>query len=108
MVTRYQLIGGSGEIRTHGRVSPSLVFKTSALNHSATLPNRVGQDNTFLRLSLLASLITKYSELSTASLILYTLLRIKIKSEIKENRDEENWVIRLYRACLTRRRFIFL
>lgn len=30
--------GGSGEIRTHGRVTPSLVFKTSALNHSATLP----------------------------------------------------------------------
>jgi hypothetical protein len=31
--------GGSGEIRTHGRVSPSLVFKTSALNRSATLPS---------------------------------------------------------------------
>ena len=30
--------GGGGEIRTHGRVSPSLVFKTSALNHSATPP----------------------------------------------------------------------
>jgi hypothetical protein len=30
--------GGSGEIRTHGRVAPSLVFKTSALNRSATLP----------------------------------------------------------------------
>src|SRR6058998_4085591 len=31
--------GGSGEIRTHGWVPPSLVFKTSALNHSATLPH---------------------------------------------------------------------
>jgi len=30
--------GGSGEIRTHGWVPPSLVFKTSALNRSATLP----------------------------------------------------------------------
>ena len=30
--------GGSGEIRTHGRVTPTAVFKTAALNHSATLP----------------------------------------------------------------------
>ena len=32
--------GGDGEIRTHGRVSPSLVFKTRALNRSATSPER--------------------------------------------------------------------
>ncbi len=32
--------GGGGEIRTHGRVSPSTVFKTVALNHSATPPHR--------------------------------------------------------------------
>jgi hypothetical protein len=32
-------IGGSGEIRTHGGHKPSAVFKTAALNHSATLPN---------------------------------------------------------------------
>jgi hypothetical protein len=32
--------GGGGEIRTHGRLTPSLVFKTSALNHSATPPLR--------------------------------------------------------------------
>ena len=31
-------VGGSGEIRTHGRLTPSPVFKTGALNHSATLP----------------------------------------------------------------------
>lgn len=31
--------GGSGEIRTHGRVAPSLVFKTSPFNHSGTLPS---------------------------------------------------------------------
>jgi hypothetical protein len=30
--------GGSGEIRTHERVTPSPVFKTGAFNHSATLP----------------------------------------------------------------------
>ena len=32
------IIGGSGEIRTHEGLAPSLVFKTSAFNHSATLP----------------------------------------------------------------------
>lgn len=30
--------GGSGEIRTHGGRKPSTVFKTVALNRSATLP----------------------------------------------------------------------
>src|SRR6185312_5607314 len=30
--------GGGGEIRTHGRVAPSRVFKTRALNRSATPP----------------------------------------------------------------------
>jgi hypothetical protein len=30
--------GGGGEIRTHGRVTPSPVFKTGAFNHSATPP----------------------------------------------------------------------
>src|SRR6267142_5752477 len=30
--------GGRGGIRTHERVSPLPVFKTGALNHSATLP----------------------------------------------------------------------
>ncbi len=32
------LFGGSGEIRTHGGLSSSPVFKTGAFNHSATLP----------------------------------------------------------------------
>ena len=31
-------IGGGGEIRTLGGLSPSLVFKTSAFNRSATPP----------------------------------------------------------------------
>src|SRR5271166_4495398 len=30
--------GGRGETRTHGGVAPTAVFKTAALNHSATLP----------------------------------------------------------------------
>ena len=32
------VIGGGGEIRTLGGLSPSLVFKTSAFNGSATPP----------------------------------------------------------------------
>src|SRR6218665_3026591 len=31
--------GGRGEIRAHGGVAPTRVFKARALNHSATLPN---------------------------------------------------------------------
>jgi hypothetical protein len=32
------MYGGRGEIRTHETVSRLAVFKTAALNHSATLP----------------------------------------------------------------------
>jgi hypothetical protein len=32
-------VGGRGEIRTHGTLAGTPVFKTGALNHSATLPN---------------------------------------------------------------------
>ena len=44
------MFGGSGEIRTHGGRKPSPVFKTGALNHSATLPARaqlysIGQEH---------------------------------------------------------------
>ena len=34
--------GGRGGIRTHGGVAPTAVFKTAALNHSATLPSCCG------------------------------------------------------------------
>src|SRR3569832_345403 len=34
-------IGGRGGIRTHGTVSRTPVFKTGALNHSATLPKTI-------------------------------------------------------------------
>lgn len=30
--------GGEGEIRTHGRVAPTTIFKTVAFNRSATSP----------------------------------------------------------------------
>ena len=33
--------GGGGEIRTHGRVSPTTVFKTVAFNRSATPPKMI-------------------------------------------------------------------
>jgi hypothetical protein len=32
------IIGGRGGIRTHGTLAGTPVFKTGALNHSATLP----------------------------------------------------------------------
>jgi hypothetical protein len=32
------LLGGRGGIRTHGTLAGTPVFKTGALNHSATLP----------------------------------------------------------------------
>ena len=35
--------GGRGEIRTHERLATLPVFKTGALNHSATLPSKVSQ-----------------------------------------------------------------
>ena len=35
-----KISGGRGGIRTHGELAPTAVFKTAALNHSATLPSR--------------------------------------------------------------------
>ena len=35
------IYGGGGGIRTHGRLSPTSVFKTGAFNHSATPPSLV-------------------------------------------------------------------
>jgi hypothetical protein len=34
------MFGGRGGIRTHGTLAGTPVFKTGALNHSATLPNQ--------------------------------------------------------------------
>jgi hypothetical protein len=33
--------GGGGEIRTHGRVTPTTIFKTVAFNRSATPPGLI-------------------------------------------------------------------
>ena len=38
----FNIYGGGGGIRTHGRLSPTSVFKTGAFNHSATPPTRHG------------------------------------------------------------------
>ena len=35
-----KVYGGGGGIRTHGRLSPTSVFKTGAFNHSATPPTK--------------------------------------------------------------------
>ena len=40
-----KLNGGGGEIRTHGRVAPTTIFKTVAFNRSATPPLKQGTDN---------------------------------------------------------------
>src|SRR5688500_5850802 len=39
-MTRFPRTGGWGGIRTHGGREPTAVFKTAALNHSATHPCR--------------------------------------------------------------------
>ena len=38
MEAKCMVSNGVGEIRTHGTVTRSAVFKTAALNHSATTP----------------------------------------------------------------------
>ena len=40
---RTRASGGRGGIRTHGGLAPTPVFKTGALNHSATLPDQYYQ-----------------------------------------------------------------
>jgi hypothetical protein len=49
--------GGSGEIRTHGGRKPSSVFKTGALNRSATLPMTA-------IISIMKNLATIFSKIS--------------------------------------------
>ena len=38
IIIKVKAYGGGGGIRTHGRLSPTSVFKTGAFNHSATPP----------------------------------------------------------------------
>ena len=41
IIVKIKAYGGGGGIRTHGRLSPTSVFKTGAFNHSATPPLKV-------------------------------------------------------------------
>ena len=66
--------GGSGEIRTHGRVAPSLVFKTSALNRSATLP----------RVPSIAGSGGHRLSVSTGNIMLQKIILIKKQQDITD------------------------
>ena len=59
----FRNIGGRGEIRTHGGLAPTTVFKTVALNRSATLPNK----KSFLLFRSLAKTVLKlrYADIKT-------------------------------------------
>ena len=53
--------GGGGEIRTHGRVTPTAVFKTAALNRSATPPiTELTESQSYLLEFFLASYCVLY------------------------------------------------
>jgi hypothetical protein len=41
---KYLLRGGGGEIRTHGRIASTTVFKTAAFNRSATPPKERAEE----------------------------------------------------------------
>ncbi len=47
------IAGGRGEIRTHGGREPTTVFKTVALNRSATLPRRQDYNKELVILNIL-------------------------------------------------------
>ena len=57
--------GGGGEIRTHGRVTPTTIFKTVAFNRSATPPGTSENSRlealTLLQGKTLSAIITKTS-----------------------------------------------
>ncbi len=48
--------GGRGEIRTHGGLAPTTVFKTVALNRSATLPILVSCNVLFAKVRIIANI----------------------------------------------------
>ncbi len=47
-----KMVGGRSEIRTHGGLAPTAVFKTAALNHSAILPQANAKRSAVLASSL--------------------------------------------------------
>jgi chemotaxis protein CheD len=65
-------IGGSGGIRTHGTVPRTLVFKTRALNHSATLPCWCSDSRTVQDFKPVHDPISIYAKLTRAHLWLGT------------------------------------
>lgn len=104
---RETVFGGSGEIRTHGRVAPSLVFKTSALNRSATLPYKDGQNNTFLKLALLASYSSQYYDLSNINLAWISYHGLKSYSMWKRLLIKDVDKIGLWKAAIRERGGLF-
>lgn len=71
-----QSIGGKGGIRTHGRLSPTSVFKTDLLNHSSTFPFILQLDPASCMTEVSGNLhltMTAYS-LSPSNLALYYTL----------------------------------
>ena len=56
MRIRLKQNGGRGEIRTHGGLAPTTVFKTVALNRSATLPHNRINNWRFLRNRIIAKI----------------------------------------------------
>ena len=63
--------GGQGGIRTHGRREPTAVFKTAALNHSATCPERPPIHR---RTLLQAARPSPASALRRAAMLVYMML----------------------------------
>ncbi len=64
--------GGRGEIRTHGDITATTVFKTVALNHSATLPIKSFN----LANEKLREFFSKYYNIVAILLVLMFLVRI--------------------------------
>lgn len=61
-------VGGEGGIRTHGGLAPTAVFKTAALNHSATSPDTPTRSLDFALLQGLAPLGHQFATPGASSL----------------------------------------
>ena len=81
--------GGGGEIRTHGRVTPTAVFKTAALNRSATPP--------------ITELIELQSYLLEFFLASYRVLYLSIELAITHGLVTRNIIVCVFEASVARR-----
>ncbi len=81
--------GGGGEIRTHGRVTPTAVFKTAALNRSATPP--------------ITELIELQSYLLEFFLASYRVLYLSIEFAITHGLVTRNIIVCVFEASVARR-----